>query len=165
VRFSFPWRRVGRCVFRYAAPYSLIDSETSETSDMSVNFYQTTRRNKPENSHLDPIKVLYTFSATALHDHSFERKLTPDVRMNKNVALSLTKLANLRYTNDVAITLRKLGAYLSWSGHIWPDNLLIYQKSHLYLNILLYFHARIKTYGTCFCRPTASHGKITVFGQ
>jgi hypothetical protein len=144
-------------VFRFVAPYSLIDSETSETSDMSVNFYQTTRHNKPENSHLDPIKVLYTFSATALHDHSFERKLAPDVRMNKNVALCRTKLANLCYTNGVA--------YLSWSGLIWPDILLIFQKSHIYLNILLYFHARIKTYCTCFCRPTASHGKITVFGQ
>jgi hypothetical protein len=31
--------------------------EAASTSEMSVNFYQTTRRNNPEDSHLDPLQV------------------------------------------------------------------------------------------------------------
>jgi hypothetical protein len=41
-------------VFSVVAPYSLVVlmMEATRTSKTSVNFYQTTRRNNPEDSHL-----------------------------------------------------------------------------------------------------------------
>jgi hypothetical protein len=44
--------RVKVAVFWVVAPFNVLLIEAANTSETSVNFYQTTRRNNPEDSHL-----------------------------------------------------------------------------------------------------------------
>jgi hypothetical protein len=51
--------------------------EAASTSEMSVNFYQTTRRNNPEDSHRDNIFV------ETLHSFNCKRMLNYNTRTAK----------------------------------------------------------------------------------
>jgi hypothetical protein len=63
VRFQVITAASMKAVFWVVAPCSLVAlmMEAASTSEKSVNFYQTTRRNNPEDSHL------HTHSLTGLH--------------------------------------------------------------------------------------------------
>jgi hypothetical protein len=50
VKFQVIAARMKMAVFWVVAPCSLV--EAANTSETSVNFYETTRRNNPEDSHL-----------------------------------------------------------------------------------------------------------------
>jgi hypothetical protein len=70
--------------FWFVAPCSLVMMEAASTSETLVNFYRTTRRYKPEDSHLQTIPSSYSKGCHTfwLHFISFS---VPSRDKNENI--------------------------------------------------------------------------------